>query len=194
MKHLRSIGGMILVCVVAAAATSAAPLTVPAGMTVSVRMLDSIDTGTNYAGETFRATLDNPLMVDGQTVIPKGAEAIGRLVSVERSGRVQGRPVLTLELTALNFDGKSVAIQTSTYQEMGPSQTKRTAILAGGGAVLGTIVSVVAGGGFLLGSHVGAAAGTAVQAARGGKQLRIPGESLITFTLQSPIYLFDSGL
>ena len=194
MKHLRSIGGMILVCVVAAAATSAAPLTVPAGMTVSVRMLDSIDSGTNYAGETFRATLDNPLLVDGQTVIPKGAEAIGRLVSVERSGRIQGRPVLTLELTALNFDGKSVPIQTSTYQEMGPSQTRRTAILAGGGAVLGTIVSVVAGGGFLLGSNVGAAAGTAVQAARGGKQLRIPGESLVTFTLQSPIYLFDSGL
>jgi len=194
MKHLRSIGGMILVCVVAAAATSAAPLTVPAGMTVSVRMLDSIDAGTNYAGETFRATLDNPLLVDGQTVIPKGAEAIGRLVSVARSGRIQGRPVLTLELTALNFDGKSVAIQTSTYQEMGPSQTRRTAILAGGGAVLGTIVSVVAGGGFLLGSNAGAAAGTVVQAVRGGKQLRIPGESLVTFTLQSPIYLFDSGL
>ena len=194
MKHLRSIGGIILACGIAVATASGAPLTVPAGATVTIRMLDSIDTGTNYAGETFRATLDSPLSVDGQTVIPKGAEAIGRLVLVERSGRVQGRPMLTLELTALNFEGKSVAIQTGAYQEVGPSQTKRTAILAGGGAALGTILSVVAGGGFLLGSHVGAAAGTAVQAVRGGKQLRIPGESLITFTLQSPIYLFDSGL
>lgn len=194
MNYLRTIGGIILACGIASATTSAAPLTVPAGATVTVRMLDSIDTGANYAGETFRATLDSPLLVDGQTVIPKGSEAIGRLVSVERSRRIQGRPMLILELTALNFEGKSVAIQTGTYQEMGPSQTKRTAILAGGGAALGTILSVVAGGGFLLGSNVGAAAGTAVQAARGGKQLRIPGESLITFTLQSPIYMFDSGL
>ena len=194
MKYLRSIGGIILACGIAAAAAVGAPLTVPAGATVTIRMLDSIDTGTNYAGETFRATLDSPLLVDGQAVVPKGAEAIGRLVSVERSGRVQGRPMLTLELTALNFEGKSVAIQTSSYQEAGPSQTRRTAILAGGGAALGTILSVVAGGGFLLGSNVGAAAGTAVQAVQGGKQLRIPGESLITFTLQSPIYLFDSGL
>jgi len=193
MKHLRAIGGMIAACALAAAA-SAAPLTVPAGMTVTVRMLDTLDTGTNYAGETFRATLDNPLVVDGQTVIPKGAEAIGRLVFVERSGRIQGRPRLTLELTALNFDGKSVPVQTSAYQETGPSQTKRAAILAGGGAALGTILSMVAGGGFLLGSNAGAAAGTAVQAVRGGKQLRIPGEALITFTLQSPIYMFDSGL
>lgn len=193
MKHLRYTGGIILACVVAATGR-AAPLTVPAGMAVTVRMLDTIDSGHNYAGETFRGTLDTPLMVDGKTLVPKGAEAIGRLVSVWPAGRIQGRSSLTLELTALNFEGKSVGIQTGTYQEMGPSPTKRTAILAGGGAVLGTVVSVVAGGGVLLGSNVGAAAGTAVQAVRGGKQVRIPGEALVTFTLQSPIYLFDSGL
>jgi len=163
-------------------------------MTVTVRMLDGVDSSTNYAGETFRATLDAALTVDGKTLVPRGAEAIGRLVTVERGRRLQGRPMLTLELTALNFEGQSVAIQTSTHQEMGPSQTKRTMILAGGGAVLGTVISVIAGGGVLLGSNVGAAAGTAVQAVRGGKDLQIPAEALVTFTLQSPIYLFESGL
>ena len=194
MKQLRITGAIILVCVVAAAVGSAAPLTVPAGMTITVRMLDGVDSSVNYTGETFRATVEEALMVEGKTLIPKGAEAIGRLVSVERAGRFQGRPVLTMELTALNFEGQSVAIQTSAYQQAGQSQTKRTMILAGGGAVLGTVISVVAGGGILLGSNVGGAAGTAIQAVRGEKDLRIPAEALMTFTLQSPIYLFESGL
>ncbi len=194
MRHLQITGAVLLACVAAAVTGSAAPLTVPAGMTVTVRMLDGVDSSTNYAGETFRATLDAALTVDGKTLVPRGAEAIGRLVTVERGRRLQGRPMLTLELTALNFEGQSVAIQTSTHQEMGPSQTKRTMILAGGGAVLGTVISVIAGGGVLLGSNVGAAAGTAVQAVRGGKDLQIPAEALVTFTLQSPIYLFESGL
>ena len=194
MRRLKVTGAMIWVCVVAAAVGSAAPLTVPAGMTITVRMLDGVDSAVNYTGETFRATVEEPLMVDGKTLIPKGAEAIGRLVTVERAGRFQGRPALTMELTALNFEGQSVAVQTSAHQETGQSQTKRTMILAGGGAVLGTVISVIAGGGILLGSNVGGAAGTAIQAVRGGKDLRIPAEALMTFTLQSPIYLFESGL
>ena len=194
MKQLRITGAIVLVCVVAAAVGSAAPVTVPAGMTITVRMLDGVDSSANYSGETFRATGEEPLMVDGKTLVPKGAEAIGRLVMVERAGRFQGRPTLTMELTALNFEGQSVAIQTSAHQERGQSQTKRTLILAGGGAVLGTVIGVIAGGGILLGSNVGGAAGTAIQAVRGGKDLRVPPEALMTFTLQSPIYLFESGL
>ena len=194
MKQLRITGAIILVCVVAAAVGSSAPLTVPAGMTITVRMLDGVDSSVNYNGETFRATVEEPLMVDGKTLVPKGAEAIGRLVTVERAGRFQGRSALTMELTALNFEGQSVAIQTSAHQETGQSQTKRTMILAGGGAVLGTVISVIAGGGILLGSNVGGAAGSAIQAVRGGKDLRIPSEALMSFTLQSPVYLFESGL
>ena len=194
MRHIKISGAIFLVCVVAAALGSAAPLTVPAGMTITVRMLDGVDSSVNYSGETLRATVEEPMMVDGKTLIPKGAEAIGRLVLVERAGRFQGRPTLTMELTALNFAGQSVAIQTSAHQERGPSQTKRTLILSGGGAVLGTVIGVVAGGGILLGSNIGGAAGTAIQAVRGGKDLRIPPEALMMFTLQSPIYLFESGL
>ena len=193
MKYLRYIGGIALACVVAVATGRAASMTIPAGMTISVRMVDAVDSGKNYAGETFRATVDTPLMMEGKTLVPRGAEAIGRLVAVEQTGRLQGRPMVALELTALNFSGKSVAIQTSAYQEVGPSQTKRTALFAGGGALVGTVIGAIAGGGILLGSNVGGAAGTIVQAVRGAKQIRVPAESLVTFTLQSPIH-FDEGL
>jgi len=193
MGKMAMMGWIAVACLVAAATGRAASMTIPAGMTISVRMLDSIDSGRNYAGETFRATVDAPLVVEGKTLVPKGAEAIGRLVSVVQSGRLQGRPMLALELTALNFAGKSLAVQTSAYQESGPSQTKRTAIIAGGGAVLGTVIGAIAGGGILLGSNVGAAAGTIYQGVRGAKQVQIPAESLVIFTLQSPIS-FDEGL
>ena len=193
MRYFRTVGGFALACVVATATGRAASMTIPAGMTISVRMLDAIDSGKNYAGETFRATVDAPLVVDGKTLVPRGAEAIGRLVTVEQSGRLQGRPLVALELTALNFSGKSLASQTSAYQEVGPSQTKRTALFAGGGALVGTVFGAIAGGGVLIGSNVGGAAGTIVQAVRGAKQIRIPAESLVTFTLQSPIH-FDEGL
>ena len=193
MRHLRLGGAVLLALFAAAASGRAAAMTIPAGMTISVRMLDSIDSGKNYAGETFRATVDTPVTVEGKTLVPKGAEAIGKLIRVAQPGRIQGRPFVALELTALNFDGKSIAIETSAYQETGPSKTKRTAILVGGGALVGTVISAIAGGSILLGSNVGGAAGTVYQTVRGNKQVQIPAESLVTFTLQSPIY-FDSGL
>jgi len=168
-----------------------APVTIPAGTTLTVRMADSIDSDQNYAGETFRATVDTAVTINGKIVVPQGAEAIGRVTSVMQPGRFRGRSVVMLELTALNFDGKSVAILTSAHQEMAGSRGKQTAMYAGGGGLLGTVIGAIAGGGvgFLIGSSVGAAGGAVVQAVRGPEPVRIPAESLMLFTVQSPVSL-----
>ncbi|OFV97760.1 MAG: hypothetical protein A3F68_12865 [Acidobacteria bacterium RIFCSPLOWO2_12_FULL_54_10] len=162
--------------------------TIPAGTIVTVRIMDSLDSEINYAGETFRATLDNPLTVDGRVIIHRGAEAIGRLTTSEASGRFRGRSVIGIELTAINFDGKSVAIQTSVYQETSSSRGKETAKLAGIGSVLGSIIGAVAGGkkGTFIGAGIGAAGGAATQTIKGNANVRIPAESMVLFTLQSP--------
>jgi len=167
----------------------AATVTIPAGTTLTVRMADSIDSDKSYAGETFRATVDSAVTVNGQVVIPQGAEAIGRVSGVVQPGRFRGRPVIMLELTALNYDGRSVAVLTSSHQEMGGSRGKETAMYAGGGSAVGTVIGAIAGGGvgFLLGSSIGAAGGAVVQAVRGPQPLRIPAESLMLFTVQSPV-------
>ena len=195
MKNPRQMGSALLVLLLGVATTYAASATIPAGTTISVRIADPIDSEKNYIGETFRATLDSPLTVDGKLVIPQGAEAIGRLTAVEQSRRIRGRALVALELTALNFNGKSVAIQTSAYQEASPSRGKETAKIAGAGAVLGTIVGAVAGGkkGALIGAGLGAAGGAAGQAIRGTERIQIPAESLVIFTLQSPVPV-DAGL
>lgn len=180
---------MALLGAVMIPASRAATVTIPAGTTLTVRMADSIDSEKNYAGETFRATVDTPVSVNGKVVVPQGAEAIGRVTSVIQSGRFRGRPVVMLELTALNFGGHSVAVLTSAHQELGDSRGKQTAMLTGGGGALGTVIGAIAGGGvgFLLGSSIGAAGGAVVQAVRGPQPVRIPAESLMLFTVQSPV-------
>jgi len=193
MKLRKQTGSIVALLVLMGAvmvpASRAATITIPAGTTLTVRMADSIDSEKNYAGETFRATVDTPVTVNGTVVVPQGAEAIGRVTSVIQPGRFRGRPVIMLEITAVNFDGRSVAVLTSSHQEMGDSRGKQTAMFAGGGSAVGTVIGTIAGGGvgFLLGSSIGAAGGAVVQAVRGAQPVRIPAESLMLFTMQSPV-------
>ena len=188
MRNRKQLGMTMLALFLAASGARAASLTIPAGATISVRMTGGLDSKANRAGETFRATVDSPLTVDGKVVVPKGAEAIGKLTDVQASGRIKGRSLIAVELTSLNFEGKSVAVQTSAYQEGGPSRVKQTAKIAGGATVLGTIVGAVAGAPWI-GIGVGAAAGFVVQTVRGPAQIRIPAESILVFTLLSPLPL-----
>jgi hypothetical protein len=186
MRHWKQFGSALLALLVAVPAARAASLTIPAGTTISVRMTDALDSSKNRNGETFRASLDAPVMMDGKVVVPKGAEAIGRITTVEPSGHFRGRPVILVELTALNFEGKSISILTSTYQQEGTSRTRQTAKIAGGATIAGAVIGFVAGGPWL-GTALGGAAGMAVQRVRGPSQIRIPAESLLLFTLQSPL-------
>ena len=187
----RSVPTLLAAALSMAPLARAASITIPAGTTITVRMADSVDSKKNYAGETFRATVDTPVSVNGRVAVPQGAEAIGRLTSISQAGRLRGRAVVMLELTALNFDGKSIPLLTSSHVESGNSRGKQTAMYAGGGGLVGTIIGSIAAGpaGFLIGSSIGAASGTVMQAVRGPQPLRIPAESLMIFTVQSPVAL-----
>ena len=186
--------GILLAMLFAAATLRAGTVTIPAGTQITVRMVETVDSEKNHAGQTFRAAVDNPIQVDGKMVVPRGAEAIGRLVDVEQAGRLRGSSKIALELTAFNFDGLSVSVQSNTHQEVCSSQGKDTAKVAGGGGLLGAIFGALTGGkkGSVIGAGLGAAGGTVVQAVRGGEQIYIPAESLLLFTLQSPVTV-DTG-
>ncbi|MBI4460917.1 MAG: hypothetical protein HY648_12785 [Acidobacteria bacterium] len=194
MGNYRLMGKLLLVLLWAVAIGHAGSVTIPAGTQITVRMTDTIDSEKSYIGETFRASMEDVLRVGGQIVVPRGAEAIGRLVAVEQAGRFRGRSMVAVELTALNFDGLSLAVQTSAYQEVGSSSGKETAKLAGGGGLLGSILGAITGGkkGSLIGATMGAAGGAIMQTVRGSEQVRIPAESLVIFTLQSPVSV-DTG-
>lgn len=167
----------------------AASLTIPAGTTLTVRMAESVDSETSHPGQIVRATVDTPVMINGRVAVPQGAEAIGRITALENPGRFRGRAVVAMELTALNFEGKSIGVMTSAYQEMGNSQGRQTAQITGGGGVIGTILGALTGGkkGAFIGGAIGTAGGAVAQVVRGRDPLTIPAESLVLFTLQSPL-------
>src|SRR5215471_11028533 len=54
-------------------------ITIPAGTRISVRTIDAIDSTKNHVGDRFQASLEQPLTVNGETVVPKGADVYGRL-------------------------------------------------------------------------------------------------------------------
>ena len=164
-------------------------VTIPSGSTMSIQMIDSVDSSVNQAGEIFHASLDAPLVVDNEVVVPRGADVYVRLVSSSQAGRMTGKSELHLELIKLEFHGQSYSLVSSTYSVAGSSRGKGTAEKVGGGAILGTLLGAIAGGGkgAAIGAGVGAAGGGAWQASTKGKEVRIPSETKLDFQLDQPV-------
>lgn len=148
-------------------------------------MIDGVDSAVNNAGEIFHASLDAPLVVDDQVVVPKGADVYVRLSNASSAGHMTGKSELHLELIKLEYQGRSYPLVSSTYSLAGSSRGKDTATKVGGGAALGAIIGALAGGGkgAAIGAGVGAGAGGVYQGATRGKQVKIPSETKIDFQL-----------
>jgi hypothetical protein len=166
-----------------------AQVEIAAGTTLSIRMIDGVDSSENQPGEIFHASLDAPIVVGDQVVVPKDADVYVRLASASSAGRVSGRSELRLELVKLEFQGQSYPLVSSTYDVTGSSRGKDTAKKVGIGAVLGTVIGAVAGGGkgAAIGAAAGAGAGGAYQIATHGKQVKIPSETKLDFQLEQPV-------
>ncbi|HWQ55549.1 MAG TPA: hypothetical protein VN442_17815 [Bryobacteraceae bacterium] len=164
---------------------------IPAGTEITVRMIDSVDSEKNNVGQTFQASLDDPILVAGKTVVPRGADVVVKLVDDKESGKLTGRAELALDLVSLKVDGRVVDIQTQAITRASESRTGRTAQMATGGAALGAIIGAIAGGGkgAAIGAVSGAGAGTAVQVVTKGQKVQIPSETRLTFTLDVPVKL-----
>lgn len=161
---------------------------VPAGTTVSIRMIDSVDSSVNQAGEVFQASLDAPIVVGNDVVVPKGANVYVRLTSAASAGKMTGKSELHLQLVKLEYQGGSFPLVSSTYSEAGKSRTTDTAKKIGGGAALGAIIGALAGGGkgAAIGAAAGAGAGTVYQGATHGQAVKIPSETKLDFQLEQP--------
>jgi hypothetical protein len=170
-------------------------VTIPAGTTLAVRLVDAIDSEKNQSGETFRATLNSPLAVEGEVAIPAGYDVEGHLVEVKSAGKFAGQSVVVLQLDRISVGGRSYSVQTDQYKRQGSSRGKNTAEKVGAGAAIGAIIGGIAGGG--KGAGIGAAAGGGlgggVQAATKGQQIKLPSETVLNFTLQNPLTVVPAG-
>jgi len=169
-------------------------VTVAAGTTVRVRIGETLSTERNKDGDSFVATLDQPLVVDGFVIAERGARARGRVVEALRAGRVKGLSKLAVELTEVSTsDGQRVRIDTSPYENQARTTHKGDAAKIGGGAALGAIIGAIAGGGVgaAIGAGVGGAAGTGGVMMTRGKPVEIPVETRVSFRLKSPVTITE---
>jgi hypothetical protein len=177
--------------------TQSAPpprVTIPAGTPITVRLAETLSSARNQAGDTFAATLDQPLVVDGYAIAERGATVRGKVVEAVQAGRVKGVARLAVRLTGLHTsDGQDIALATGSYGKEGPTSHKQDAEKVGAGAALGAIIGAIAGGGkgAAIGAGVGGAAGGGAVAATRGKPAELPVETRLTFRLQEPITLTE---
>jgi BON domain len=162
---------------------------IPASSTVSIRMIDSVDSSVNHAGEIFHASLDAPLVVGDSVVVPRGADVYVRLAAASSAGHMKGKSELHLELVKMDFQGRSYGLVSDTYSQSGSSRGANTAKKVGGGAIVGALVGGLLGGGkgAAIGAGVGAGGGAVYQGATKGQQVKVPSETKLDFELSQPV-------
>jgi len=161
---------------------------VPAGTALNVRLTEAIDVDASKAGQTFKAVVDDPVMIGGSVVIPRGASASVQAVQVQQSGKMKGSDKISLKLNTIGFGGMVYEVTTAYVEAKGKGEGKRTARKIGGGAGLGAIVGGIAGGGE--GAAIGAAIGgiTGGAMASGGEEhLKLPAETRLQFQLGASV-------
>ena len=165
------------------------PVTLDPGTVLSIRMIDPIDSDRNQIGDRFHATLDTPISINDQTVLPAGADIEGRVAELRTAGHFTGQSQIALELNSVGINGPRYNVHTDQYSRQGSSRGKNTAEKVGGGAAVGAIIGAIAGGGkgAAIGGVIGAGAGGGVQAATKAQQIHIRPEQLLSFKLESPL-------
>lgn len=164
-------------------------LTVPQDTTIHVTLNQALSSDQSRPGEHFEATVSQPVIIDGTTVIPQGASAEGLVVDAHHSGRLRGRAHLQLALETVNVNGETYGVRTASVWRSGGSHKKRNWEWIGGGAGGGAVIGAIAGGGkgALIGGPVGAAAGTSVAFLTGKKDIHLRAETPLTFKLAEPV-------
>ncbi len=165
--------------------------TIPEGTALRVRLLDPIGSATDTGGQAFRATLDEPIVVDNVVAVPRDANVTGRVLVARASGHLQTPAELVVTLTSLEAGGKAYEVVTSDVSWRGRSHKKRNAELIGGGAGFGALIGALVGHGkgAAIGAGIGAGGGTATAYATGRKELSIPAETRLSFVLRRPVTL-----
>jgi len=167
------------------------PLAIPAGTRIRVALGQDLGSKLSQPGQSFSATVTDPIVVDGVTVVRAGAPASGTVIDAKALGRFKGGAELAIRLDSIRAEGSTYPVATSTVERAEKGKGKRTAGFIGGGGGIGALIGGLAGGGkgALIGALAGAGAGTAGTAFTGNKEIVIPAETVLTFRLEQPVAL-----
>jgi len=164
------------------------PITIPNGTVLNVLLSQAIEVDAAQAGQTFKSLLDDPVMMNGKVIIPRGSAVALQAAKVEQAGKMKGADKITLKANSLSFGGRKYEIVTTPVEQKGAGEGKKTTRKVAGGAGLGAIVGGIAGGG--TGAAIGLAAGAAtgaIMSSQGTEHLKLPAETRLQFTLNAAV-------
>jgi hypothetical protein len=173
---------VVVVCLSSFILAQKAP-EIPSGTTIKVRTIDRLSSEEARIGDNFHASLEEPITVNDKELYPRGADVIGRVVDVHKSGRLTEPGELDLVLNTVSSGGKTSSLRVEPLVMKGDSHGKSNATKIGGGAALGAIIGAIAGGGkgAAVGTVAGGAAGTGAAAATGKREIEIASETVLSF-------------
>ena len=200
---------MLLPCSLLATVLAAqTPAPVPAGTAMMVRLDTTLATFSNKAGDPFRASVTQPVVVNGQTVIPAGSTVEGRVTKVTEPRRISGKPTIGIlpeavilptgerfyldaTLTDTNIKGSDV---NNEGQFKGSTHDRRDTIEQGGGTAGGMLIGGLVGGpvGILVGGAIGAGGTTGHWLAR-HRSAVLPAGTELTLELNRPMTMMNSA-
>ena len=163
-----------------AAAPAASPVTVPAGATLMVRLVDPVSSR-DPQGKRFTTTLESDLAVNGVVVAKAGTKVYGRIQSAQQAGRYRGQSKLDLRLTEVAVGPNLVPIVTSGYTDAGARSVGKAARGAAAGAAIGAIADGGEGAG------KGAAIGAVASGLKKGETVSVSPGTVLEFKLQQPV-------
>lgn len=165
-----------------------APVTIPAGALLRVRLSEPLDTARVKEGTIFQATVAVDVYENGVLAIPRGAVLTGQVVESKPGGHLGGSAVLALKLLNVQLQGKTFPLDTDVWSSKGPNKAGYTAGNTAGGAVIGALIGglIGRGAGAAVGAGVGALGGLAASGATNGPRIYLPAEATLDFHLADP--------
>lgn len=165
----------------------AASIVVPVGTEITARLIDNIQGSASGAGQRYNCTVDDPIVVGDQVVIPRGANCTIQVVALDNGKDVD------LSLYDISIQGKSyhTASEYAVVKAEGTSKGKKAARRGIGLGAIGAGIGAIAGGGSgaAIGAAVGGGVGALSATASKGKQINVPSETRLAFKLKQPLPL-----
>jgi hypothetical protein len=165
------------------------PIVIPAGKVITVRLNEPLSSKGSQEGQSFSGSVAEPVEVNSETVIPRGAAAHGTVVAAKAMGHFKGGALLSLRLNSVTIKGERRAVESSVWSQSLKGKGKRSTVAIAGGAGVGAALGGIFGGGkgAAIGAAAGAGAGTAGAGLTGNKEINLPAETSVRFTLRRAI-------
>ena len=167
-----------------AVTTGPAPvISVPAGTRLVIRMSDTVDSRNHGAGHRFRGQLEGAVVVDGVTVLPRGAMLHGQVMAAQQSGRAVGSSSLSLAFTDVMIDDVLHPISTEGMNAQTSGEGGRTVGRTARAAAIGGLI------GGSSGARTGAQVGVGASILTSGSSINVPRGTIIETSLRVTLVL-----